>query len=190
MPLFPDKAWRMPIRPPSLGICGIIMILFGTMALMNLITAGMGQGMTSLPAASANPVTVAMRESEGLKTFRKLLMAPILLTGVLGVVAGIGVLKGSNGARKAGILWAVLYLLIGLVENGSTIHYLRQIVATMPMPPTVKPEMVETVRSQLMISSLINAGFTTVFFLALAVAMIVLLTRPAVVKFCTAKPFE
>ncbi|MDB6075509.1 MAG: hypothetical protein JWO89_3149 [Verrucomicrobiaceae bacterium] len=180
----------MPIRPPTLGICGIIMILFGTMALMNLITAGMGQGIASQPAVSTNPVTVAMQDSVGLKMFHKLLIVPIFLTGVLGVVAGIGVLKGRNGARKAGILWAILYLVIGLAENGATIHYLRQIVATMPMPPTVKPDMVEVARSQIMISSFINAGFTTVFFLALAVAMIVLLTRPAVVKFCTAKPFD
>ena len=180
----------MPIRPPTLGICGIIMILFGTMPLMNLITAGMGQGMTSLPAASANPVTVAMQDSVGLKTFHKLLIAPIFLTGVLGVVAGIGVLKGNNGARKAGILWAVLYLVIGLVENGATVHYVQQIVTRMPMPSSVEPAFAEVARRQVMMSSFINAGFTTVFFLALAVAMIVLLTRPAVVKFCTAKPFE
>ncbi|MDB6137871.1 MAG: hypothetical protein JWO94_943 [Verrucomicrobiaceae bacterium] len=166
------------------------MIIFGTMALMNLVTAGLGQGMTSMPMASDNPLTVAMRESEGLKMFQKLLLLPVFLTGVLGVVAGIGVLKGSNGARKAGILWSTLYLLAGVADNAATMFYMRQAVAVMPMPPAVKPEMVESAKSQLMVSSLINAGFTTVFFIAMAVAVIVLLTRPPVVAFCTRKPFE
>ncbi len=190
MPLFSIKHQSMPIRPPSLGICGIIMIIFGALALMNLVTSGMGQGVLNQPQATTNPVATGMQQSQGLAQFKKMLLAPIFLTGVLGVVAGFGVLKGRNEARKAGILWAVLYFLIGVAENGAVLHFMRQVVATMPMPPAVKPEMVETVRSQLLISSQINAAFTTVFFLALAVAVIVLLTRPAVVKFCTAKPFE
>lgn len=180
----------MPIRPSLLGICGIIMIIFGTMALMNLVTAGMGQGMTSLPQASENPLTVAMRDSEGLKMFQMLLRAPILLGGILGVLAGIGVLRGNNGARLAGIFWAVLYLLIGVADNAATLYYVRQAIDHITMPPAVKPDMIETVKNQLMVSSQINAGFTSVFFVALAVAMIVMLTRPEVVKFCTAKPFE
>lgn len=178
----------MPIRPPSLGICGIIMIIFGVMALMNLITAGMGQG-TILPQAGANPMVVALQKDGGLEVFKKLLLLPVFLTGVLGVVAGIGALKGNNGARKAGIVWAVVYLLIGLAENGATLYYGRRAAATMDMPVAVKPDMVESVRQQVMVSSYINAGFTTFFFLVLAVALIVMLTRPAVVKFCTAKPF-
>ena len=180
----------MPIRPPSLGICGIVMIIFGTMALMNLVTAGVGQGMSAMPQANDNPLATAVQQSADFRFYKKMLLVPTLLTGILGVAAGIGVLKGREWARKAGLLWSVLYLAVGMAGSWASIACMRPVVATLPLPPSMTPEMFEAMRHSMMTSSLIAAGFTTVFFLAAAIVMIVLLTRPAVVAFCTMKPFD
>ncbi len=174
-----------------LSLCAMVLILFGTMALMNLVTAQLQpEGVQTLVGKVDDPLSEAMRHSEGYAVFRKAMLVPTILAGIAGVVAGIAVLRGSELARKAGIVWAVAYLFMGFATAGANIWFGRVVIDKMEMPPAVKPEMVDSLRAGLMNSVLIGAGFTTVFVVALSVAVVVLLTRSDSVAFCTLKPFS
>ena len=137
-----------------------------------------------------NPVATALQQESGYQVLMKGLLVPKFLVGLLGLVAGIGVIKGRDAARKAGVIWALVYLVLGAAETAGNVYFTRAAVATMQMPPAVKPEMIAGVRAGLMNTTLIGAAFALVFVLALAIMMVVQLTRRECVEFCTAKPFN
>jgi len=173
-----------------LSLCAMVLILFGMMALMNLVTSeAVPESMATLVGRTDNPLSTGMQHSEAYQRFKKAMLVPTLLAGMLGIGAGIGLLQGREGARKAGIAWASIYLIMGFAAAGVNIVCARSVIDKMELPPAVKPEMEEALRTALMNSVLVSAVFTTVFVLALAVLMVVMLTRRDAVAFCTMKPF-
>ena len=173
-----------------LSLCAMVLILFGMMALMNMVTSGaLPESMATLVGKTDDPLSAGMRHSEAYQQFNRAMIVPTLLAGILGIGAGIGLLQGRERARKAGIAWAVIYLIMGFAAAGVNVVCARSVIDKMELPPAVKPEMEEALRTALMNSVLVGAVFTTVFVVALAVLMVVLLTRRDAVAFCTLKPF-
>ncbi len=181
----------MPERPPLLSLAGMILILFGAMALMNLVTTELaGQGTQTVVGEVKNPLTEALGRSQGYQWFQKVLLAPKFLIGVFGVLTGIGVVRGREFARKGALLWALAYLVLGFTETCANVSYTREAVAAITLPPTMQPAQVEAAKQGLINSSLIGAVFSLGFVLALAVALILVLTRRENVAFCRWTPAQ
>lgn len=181
----------MPERPPLLSLAGMILILFGAMALMNLVTTELvHQGTQTVVGEVKNPLAEALKLSQGYQVFQKVLLLPKFLVGVFGILIGIGVIKGRETARKAALAWAVAYLALGLTETWTNVSYTREAAASMTLPATMQPDQIEAARQGLINSSLIGAVFSLGFVIALAVALILVLTRRESVAFCRWTPAQ
>ncbi len=181
----------MPERPALLSLCAMVLILFGAMALMNLATSMLvPENMQSLVGKVDDPFSAGLRGSESYHQLQRILLAPAAITGLLGIIAGIGLLRGSEAARKTGLAWAVIYLASGFVLAGGKIVCARAVIAALTPPDGVTAEMMQQMRDKLMKRELVEDAFTTVFVVAMSIAVVVLLTRRDSVAFCTQKPFS
>lgn len=181
----------MPERPPLLSLAGMILILFGTMALMNLVTTEfVAQGTQTVVGEVKNPLAEALKLSQGYQLFQKALLAPKFLIGIFGVLFGVGVIKGRDAARKGALVWAAVYLALGLAETWANVSYTREAVASMTLPATMQLDQAEAAKHGLINSSLVGAVFSLGFVIALAVALILVLTRRESVAFCRWTPAQ
>jgi len=174
----------MPTRPSSLGVCGILLIIFGALGLIGLISSVMMvSGGWNLPGAERNPALAAMK-LPGYLFFMKVMIVPTLLGSLLGIVAGAGLLKGHEWARKGGLLWAVVKIISGLAGVWASFAFVVPMIAKMTLPPGMKPEQAEIFRATMHAAMTGGMVMAAVFAVALPVVLMVLLTRPRLAEYC------
>ena len=161
------------------------------MTLMNLFNSELlPANMQTMVGKVDNPVDQALQALPGFVMLKKSLLLPKLLIGIVGIFAGIGILKGKEVARKIGLAWTLAYVVLGLAEPIANIGFSRIAIATMEMPKAVPLAQVAEIRDRLLNSTIIGTAFATVFVLALAISLFMLLSRRECVEFCTHKPFS
>ena len=181
----------MPVRPGSLSLCGIVLILFGTMTLMNLFkTELMPANMQTMVGPVDNPLDQALQKLPGFVELKKAMLAPKLLLGIVGLFAGIGVIKGRESSRKLALAWSLGYLVLGMAEPLANVGFSRAAIAAMEMPKAVPADQIAVLRERLFTSTLIGTGFAVVFVVVLALLLFIQLSKRECVEFCTFKPFS
>lgn len=164
------------------------MIVFGAFGVLMLLrTALMSSSMAGLPGADQNPALAIMQSPEFV-TYMKVMSIPSLIGGVLGIVAGIGMLKGREWGRKSGLFWTAWQLLTGLAGIWASFTYMLPMFAKMPTPRGMKAEEAEIFRTVMSAFMTAAIGVGAVFAIALPIVVLVLLTRPAVVAYCRSTP--
>lgn len=144
-------------------------------------------------AAITNPALAAMNASPEFALYTKLMAPVTLLLAVIGIITGLGLLKGREGARKAGIALGSIKVIIAIVGGWMTATYLgkaaEKMFASAGTHPITGPIDV-TVPSGVKAVLTASAVGGAVFAVGLAVTMIVLLTRPSAKAFCSGQFIE
>lgn len=144
-------------------------------------------------AAITNPALAAMNASPEFAFYTKLMAPVTLLLAVIGIITGLGLLKGREGARKAGIALGSIKVIIAIVGGWMTATYLgpamEKIMLTMAGSKATG-EAEAMVQSTMKIAMTASAVGGAVFAVGLAVTMIVLLTRPSAKAFCSGQFIE
>lgn len=181
----------MQERPDLLSASAILFLIFGVISVFGVLSSGfMFLAGASTPGLAENPAIVAMKEVPEYALMMKMMILPTLVAAVIGIMVGLGQLKGREWARKGGIALALWNILSTGLGTWATLKYVsprmeasvQSVLATLPnkggeMPPEA---LVGMMRASM------NAGAISgsLFWVGCSVALIILLTRPSVVAFC------
>ncbi len=174
----------MPARPKSLSVAAILMLVYGAMGLMGALQSLLvSTGTLTPPGGSTSPMGAVLRSPEYRETVR-ILIIPMLVGGGLALSSGIGALRGRQWGRRLGLCWGVWALIVGPVGAWVTFSRIVPILAASPAPPhmTAQQAMIFHQVMQVIIIGVSSLG--VLLGLAIAITVMILLTRPQVVLFC------
>jgi hypothetical protein len=158
-------------RPVIVTIFGILNIVFGVLGLMGMVATLV---MFTFMDASANPALKVMNDNPNYLAWLKLNIPLGLLSCIAVIVAGIGLLKLKEWARKLSLAYAVYALVIGIIGVG-----LNYLWVTRPMLEDASHQHGPAAIGA--IFGAIGGGVGGLLGLVYPVFLFVMLTRPNVV---------
>jgi hypothetical protein len=178
----------MSKRPPTLTVPAILFLIFEIFALFGVLSSGVMMMVSAkLPGELANPALAAMNDSPVYALYMKIMLPVSLIVGSLGIAVAIGLFKGKELARKGGIWLSLFKVVSTTIATWMTVVYVnpameKYMAAT--MAKAGQGQDTAMIQSTMKIASLVGAIGGTLFWLALSVAMIILLTRPSAKAWC------
>ena len=160
------------------------MIIFGAFGLLGVISSFAVLAMVSQIKGATNNPGFAVMQTPQYAMFMKAMIVPTLAAAVLGIAAGIGLLKGREWARKGGLVWAVLTLITKLAGVWFSYSNMAMMTSKMASTPGMKPEQAAMVQGITAAIVPVTLALSALFAVALPVLLLVLLTRPRVVGYC------
>jgi hypothetical protein len=111
-------------RPVAVSILGILNIVFGFLALFGVFNTFGVLELQDAADESKNPIVKIMHEIPAYATLVKWTIPSGLLSCVLLFVAGIGLLRMGEWARKLSIAYGIYAILIAIAESVATFIFI------------------------------------------------------------------
>lgn len=173
-------------RPKVLIVSAVIAIVFGIFGLLGSIPALLLMAGMKMPAN--DPVSAAMLADPTMQAFQKWGGLLGALAGVVLLAGGIGLLKCREWARKAVIGWSVYSMFATAIGSYITIVHMVPLIDK-AMKENVK-QMGQGAEVGAKIGTIAATGGAIVgllFSIGLAIALIIMLTRPRAKAACQGK---
>ena len=167
-------------RPPTVTVPAILLLIFEVFALFGVVS---NLAMSAVPQGEGSPFAASaalLKESPEYALYSKIATPVVAVLAIAGIATALGLFKGREWSRKAGIGLAVAKLLT--TTAGTTyVHPLMEKMTATMMTKGGDPAIMQ---STMKIAMLVGAVGGALFWLAVAIAMIILLTRKSAVVFC------
>ena len=170
------------VRPKSLTVCGIINIILGALVLFSMIS-GLKQWLAP-STMLGNPMMDALLKDADYLFYIKVSTLPSVLAGLVLLVAGVGLLKAREWARKMSILWAVYCLVVSPIVawyNFTTL-FPKMFAVMQKIPPFNDDKVLQIFKFSMMAF----VGLSVIFAVTYAIVLMFLLMRTKVRVFCIA----
>jgi hypothetical protein len=160
-------------RPTAVSIFGILNIVFGFLALFGVSRTFGVLALQDAPDDSKNPIVRIMHEIPAYATLVKWTIPPTLLSFALLLIAGIGLLRMGEWARKLSIAYGIYAILIAIAEAAATFVFVFR-------PLFAQASHADGSSGSPELAALIGAIMGGVYVLIYPVALIFYLTRPEI----------
>lgn len=171
-------------RPPTVTVPAILLLIFEVFALFGVIS---NIAMSAAPQAAGSPFAASaalLKESPEYALYSKIAMPVIALLAIVGIATALGLFKGREWSRKTGIGLALAKIVTTASGTWATIKYVHPLMEKMTATMMAKGGDPAVMQSTMKVAMFASAIIGTLFWVAVAVAMIVLLTRKSAVVFC------
>lgn len=165
-------------RPVSLTVLGILNIGFGVLGILGIATT---IGMLSSESYADNPALKVMRDSPGYMTWLKLTVPLGIVSSLVLVAAGIGLLKVKSWGRIMSIAHAIYSIGFGIA--GIVVNYLY-----LMRPLFAAAQRQQGPEAAGAIGGAIGASVGGCFGLIYPVVLLVFMTRPGVIAAFRPRP--
>ena len=171
-------------RPPTITVPAILLLIFEVFALFGIIS---NLAMTLAPQAAGSPFATSaalLQQSPEYMLYTKIAMPIIAVLAIVGIAAALGLFRGREWSRKAGIFLAVTKLLTTSFGTWMTIKYVHPLMEQMTASMATKGTNPAVMQPAMKFAMMAGAIVGSVFWLAVTVTIIILLTRKSAVAFC------
>ena len=171
-------------RPPTVTVPAILLLIFEVFALFGVVS---NLAMSAVPQGEGSPFATSaalLNESPEYALYSKIATPVVAVLAIAGIATALGLFKGREWSRKAGIGLAVAKLLTTTAGTWMTITYVHPLMEKMTATMMTKGGDPAIMQSTMKIAMLVGAVGGALFWLAVAIAMIILLTRKSAVVFC------
>lgn len=181
----------MQTRPPTVTVPAILFFILEAFAvvgaLSNLVSVSL---IAPVSLKVSNPGMVALSASPEFALYTKIVTPILILLAIGGLVTGFGLLRGREGARKAGIGLAAMKAAIAIVGSWMTLTYLGPVMEKFMAVDADKAPGMAAMNSVIKVTTIASAVGSAIFGIAIAGVFIVLLTRRSAKAFCTGQFIE
>jgi hypothetical protein len=163
-------------------------LIFEIFALFGVLSSGVMMMVSSkMTGPMTNPALAAMNDSPVYALYMKIMLPVSLIVGSLGIAVAIALFKGREWARKGGIWLSLFKILSTAAGTWMTLAYVtpameKYMAAT--MAKAGQSQETAMIQSTMKIASMVGAIGGTLFWVAVSVTMIILLTRPSAKVWC------
>jgi len=166
-------------RPPSVTVCGILNIVFAAFGVFGVMAS---VALFYLPADSNNPVIKLIHESPAYATWLKVCIPLGVLTCLVLLAAGIGLLHLKPWARILSLAYAIYAILFGIL--GMVVNFIFML---QPMLEQARQQ--QGPEAAAAIGGAVGGTIGGCFGLIYPVLLLIFMTRPKVVAaFCSSVP--
>lgn len=157
-------------RPATVTVFGILNIGFSVLGFIGLVVT---IALFSVSAMSNNPVVTIMRENPAFAAWMKICIPLGILSGLVLLTAGIGLLMLNEWARKLSIGYAIYAILFGLVEIVLTFVFVTR-------PMLERASQAQGPEAATAIGGVVGGSIGGCFSLAYPIILLIFMLRPKV----------